>query len=91
MGTCGPGTPIDCSVLGVDCTDDSCDENTNACVNSPNDENCPEDGLYCNGQELCDPVNGCYSTGDPCLPLLCDEMNDVCMSDGEKNIDSDTK
>ena len=57
---------------GISCTDDLCDEGINACVNVPNDGNCTDDGLYCNGEELCDPVNDCYSTGNPC-PASCNE------------------
>ena len=73
---------IDCDD-GIGCTDDSCD--AGMCVNMPNDANCPDDGLFCNGDEFCDPVNDCSSTGDPCVPPeVCDEVNDVCESDGEQ-------
>jgi len=39
---CQPGTPPNCDD-GVDCTDDSCDETNDVCVNTPNDANCPAD------------------------------------------------
>jgi hypothetical protein len=62
---------------GVDCTDDSCVNET--CVNMPNDENCPDDGLYCNGEEFCGEADGCFSTGDPCaLGETCVEETDSC-------------
>ena len=42
---------------------------------------CPDDGLFCNGDENCDEENDfCISNGDPCPPdLECDEENDVCV------------
>ena len=42
---CQPGTPIDCSD-GVSCTVDSCDEAADACVNAPDDNNCPVDDWF---------------------------------------------
>jgi hypothetical protein len=75
---CQPGTPpvVD---DGVGCTDDSCDEVNDVVVNEPNDANCPDDGLFCNGTEFCDPVADCSSTGDPCLGgEVCNEEGDVC-------------
>ena len=74
---CQPGTPLDCDD-GVDCTDDTCDE-VAGCRSAPNDDNCEDDGLYCTGEELCDPVNDCYSTGDPCpAGTECNEETDSC-------------
>ncbi len=46
-GTCG-GTARNCSD-GVACTDDTCDEGNNACVNTPNDSNCPADAWFDTG------------------------------------------
>ncbi len=77
-GTCIAGTPVDCDD-GIDCTVDSCDEVNDTCVNTPNDNNCPDDGLFCTGQEICDPVIGCVSTGDPCpAGTTCNEDTDSC-------------
>ena len=77
-GTCQPGTPVDCDD-GVDCTLDACNEVNDTCVNTPNDNNCPDDGLFCTGQEICDPVVGCVSTGDPCpAGSVCKEDTDTC-------------
>jgi hypothetical protein len=74
---CQPGDPLNCDD-GVGCTDDTCDP-VAGCRNSPNDDNCPDDGVYCNGEELCDPVNDCYSTGDPCPSgTECNEETQSC-------------
>ncbi|MHC4090725.1 MAG: hypothetical protein ACYSVY_10700 [Planctomycetota bacterium] len=62
---------------GVGCTDDTCVADD--CVFTPNDANCPDDGLFCNGTEFCDAVLDCDSTGDPCLaPFVCRESTDTC-------------
>ncbi len=48
---------------------------TAGCVN---DVDCA-DGLFCNGAEVCDPVQGCAPGSDPCGPLsACDEGADTC-------------
>jgi hypothetical protein len=48
----------------------------------PNDEDCPDDDLYCNGEEFCDESDGCSSTGDPCAANeTCDEDNDSCVTE----------
>jgi hypothetical protein len=63
---------------GVDCTDD-CDELADECTNTPNDSLCTDDGTFCNGAEMCDPVAGCISPGDPCPPGDdCDEPAGAC-------------
>ncbi|MGD2107956.1 MAG: hypothetical protein PVI86_01065, partial [Phycisphaerae bacterium] len=80
-----PGTVPDCDDL-VPCTDDSCDEINDECVNDPNDANC-NDGQYCNGVEICDDVQDCIvqpgSVPDcddqiGCTDDSCDEVNDEC-------------
>jgi len=77
VGDCQTGTPPNCDD-GVGCTVDTCDELNDMCVNSPDDTVC-DDGLFCTGIEVCDPVNGCLpGTGDPCPPLYCDELQDAC-------------
>jgi hypothetical protein len=76
---CQGGTPVDCDD-GVACTEDSCDETGDTCVNEPNDANCPDDGEYCNGTEFCDADLDCSSTGDPCTgETVCDEGSDACV------------
>ncbi len=62
---------------GVACTDDTCDEGS--CVFTPNDANCPDDGLFCNGAEFCEAVGDCSHAGDPCqIGETCDETADAC-------------
>ncbi|MHC5110208.1 MAG: hypothetical protein ACYTHJ_10060 [Planctomycetota bacterium] len=84
-GTLGPPAiinVIECQVDGecddgVGCTDDSCVDN--ACVNTPNDSFCADDGEFCNGSEFCDVLADCTSNGDPCLPgEFCNETTDAC-------------
>jgi hypothetical protein len=73
----------DCSD-GVDCTSDACVDGM--CVFAPDDGNCLDNGVFCDGPEYCNPAYGCTSSGDPCSPLPCDEANDrcgVCSTDEE--------
>ena len=44
------------------------------------DEDCEDDGIYCNGDEICDEdSNGCVSTGNPCEEdEPCNEQTDSC-------------
>jgi len=77
-GTCVSGTPPDCDD-GVNCTVDTCDETNDVCVNTPDDLSCSVDGLFCTGQEVCDPSSGCVSTGDTCPEgTTCNEDTDTC-------------
>jgi hypothetical protein len=49
------------------------------CIGS--DDPCVDNGLFCDGVEYCTEDAGgyvCGSSGDPCAPLTCDEVNDVC-------------
>jgi hypothetical protein len=48
LGDCVLLSPKDCSDA-VQCTDDSCNEGNDICVNTPNNNNCPADGWYDNG------------------------------------------
>ncbi len=80
---CQAGVPINCDDSVV-CTDDSCDENVDSCVNNPIDANC-DDGVYCNGVEYCDPVLGCQTTP---VQVECQQDADCgCLSD--RCIDAD--
>jgi len=69
-GNCQAGTTVDCDD-SVDCTIDSCDEGTDSCDNTANDDNC-EDGLVCNGIQFCDQFDGCRMMVDP---PNCDDSN----------------
>jgi len=63
----------------IACTSDSCPAGN--CLYTPVDSACADDGLYCNGDEVCDPLAGCTGAGDPCLlyGLACDEQSDACV------------
>jgi hypothetical protein len=77
-GTCQPGTVVDCSD-GISCTDDSCNEVSDTCLNTPNNANCADDGQFCNGVEVCNLFTDCTSQGDPCAPgTTCNEDTDTC-------------
>ncbi|HUU01785.1 MAG TPA: hypothetical protein VM425_10110 [Myxococcota bacterium] len=64
---------------GVACTTDTCD--TGTCLFTPDDTACPDDGVFCNGPEICDRQAGCVGDGDPCTGLgqLCDAGNGLCV------------
>lgn len=79
-GTCGGGTPVDCSNLDDQCTVGVCSPQTGACEAQPTNEDMPcDDGDPCNAGELCvagtcqggSPVE-CPDSGDPCTVLECD-------------------
>jgi len=57
IGQCTNPNDIDCSD-GISCTIDSCNEDSDSCDNSPDDNLC-DDGQYCNGIETCDVINDC--------------------------------
>jgi hypothetical protein len=81
-GSCQPGTPVTCDD-GVGCTEDICNEVDDACVNIPDNTNCPDDGSFCNGTEFCDEANDCSSSGDPCSGGdICNETTDSCDQPG---------
>ncbi|MEP7052631.1 MAG: MopE-related protein, partial [Pseudomonadota bacterium] len=68
----------------IDCTVDSCDEGLQRCRHTPNHQLC-DDGVYCNGAEVCDPKLGCgagppVSCGDsdPCTIDTCIEKTHSC-------------
>ncbi len=74
---CQPGTPVDCDD-GIACTADSCNETTDECDNIPNDSLC-DNGLFCDGAEVCSLSLGCQPGSDPCPAEDCDENNDTCV------------
>jgi hypothetical protein len=52
------------------------------CLSIPIDANCPDDGVFCNGDEFCDAELDCSSTGDPCVPPdVCREVSGICELD----------
>ncbi len=83
-GQCEAGTPPLVCDDGVACTDDSCNEGTQACDYVPNNGNC-DNGLYCDGAETCDAGLGCQAgaaincdDGVGCTDDACNESTDQC-------------
>jgi hypothetical protein len=68
-----------CASDGNGCTSDVCDAlGTCTHLGQPEGSSCA-DGLFCNGQETtC--VGGVCQTGTVPCPLLCDEVNDTCVT-----------
>ena len=69
---------------GVSCTADTCDEIGDACDHAPDHPAC-DDGAFCNGAEICDPLSGCIggvapdcADGVSCTVDACDEDADAC-------------
>lgn len=50
---------------GVDCTTDVCDAAAGTCTNVADDSVC-DNGLFCDGAEVCDAVNDCIAGDAPC-------------------------
>ncbi|MFQ5514510.1 MAG: hypothetical protein ACE5FG_08715, partial [Myxococcota bacterium] len=81
---------------GVICTVDSCDEATDQILNVPNPGSC-DDGLFCNGTEICDPVLDCQpgtapalDDGVACTTDGCDEVLDQVVHTANPSICDDT-
>lgn len=79
---CQPGEPPVVND-GIGCTTDSCSEVMDEVLHVPNDGAC-DDGLFCNGAEVCDPVMDCQAGTAPvvddgfdCTADSCDEAGDV--------------
>jgi len=63
---------------GVDCTLDTCNA-AGRCVFTPDDSACADDGVFCNGPQICDAQLGCAGAGNPCSAASsCDEAADGC-------------
>ncbi len=69
---------------GIACTIDACDLALHVCTHAPNDAVC-DDGLFCDGDEICDPNFGCTTIvrncadGISCTVDSCDEANKTCV------------
>jgi hypothetical protein len=65
---------------GVECTVELCDVELERCRYFPNDARC-DDGLYCNGSEVCDASHGCRAAAVP----TCSDSDtctiDTCIED----------
>jgi cysteine-rich repeat protein len=80
-GVCLPGAPPEVDD-GVECTVDRCDERVGAVVHTPAPARC-NDGVFCNGFEVCHPVDGCRPGAPPdlndgvgCTLDVCNEETD---------------
>lgn len=83
LNDCQPGTPPDCGD-GVDCTTDTCNEDTDSCDHTPEDSAC-SNGEFCDGDEICDLVEDCQPGTPPdcsdafeCTADSCNETTDMC-------------
>ncbi len=76
-------TVTDVEFLVADGQSDVC---APGCVSDPD---C-DDGLFFNGAETCDPVLDCQAGSDPCAPLACDEVGDVCVGGPSALLESDS-
>ena len=68
----------DCSD-GIDCTVDLCHPMLQRCIASIPVNHLCDDGLFCNGKEICGSQTGCIDGTPPC-DNFCDEDMDVCES-----------
>jgi hypothetical protein len=73
---CIAGAPVDCSD-GIDCTEDSCDEEQDLCMNAGVDLRCADNNA-CTA-ERCDPSEGCIVTTLSATP--CDDANPCTVAD----------
>jgi cysteine-rich repeat protein len=78
-GYCSPRNQpagTQCSTDGNMCTDDECDGG-GICIHINNTDPC-DDYLFCTGADTCSGGTCSVHSGDPCFPLLCDEITDTC-------------
>jgi hypothetical protein len=93
VNDCQAGTAVECGD-GVGCTVDSCNEDTDSCDHVATDSLC-DDGVYCNGAEICSAVSDCQAGMAPCPDdglfcngtESCDELNDQCTASGDPCLD----
>ncbi|MEC9071413.1 MAG: hypothetical protein VX938_03500, partial [Myxococcota bacterium] len=79
---CEAGSAVDVDD-GVSCTTDTCDEDLNQVVNTPDHTLC-DNGLFCDGVEVCDATDGCQdgpdvdvADGITCTSDSCNEDTDT--------------
>ena len=74
---CQPGDPpLVNDEIG--CTIDRCSEVDDEVIHQPSDELC-QDGLFCNGSEVCDPVNDCQAGEKPTIIDGVECTDDSCL------------
>jgi len=91
---CQPGAPLQLSD-DVECTTDVCDELSDAIVHTPVAARCA-DGLWCNGDEICNPALGCQSSRPQpvddsvaCTVDACNEQLDVVTHQADNGLCDD--
>lgn len=67
---------------GVDCTTNRCNTTLGACEFIPDDSFC-QNGLFCDGEEVCDPVLGCVDRPD----IICNDEVDCTIDECDEEID----
>ena len=86
-GVCVWACVSDCDDA-VACTVDACDAVTRTCTHEARSQLCPDDGIYCNGAEVCNGPTGCGHAGSPCGPgLVCDAAEELCVLASELAVD----
>ncbi len=93
-GACQPGPALVCDD-GVACTQDACDPRV-GCTAVPDNARC-DDGVFCNGSEVCSlAVRGCSGgvpvrcdDANPCTTDACDERSRACIVTGRTDDDRD--
>ena len=76
QGKCVAGAAPLCDD-NIPCTIDDCDVVLDSCRFTPQNALC-DNGLFCDGNENCDPILGCQPGFDPCGGFFCDEPSDTC-------------
>ena len=79
------------------CTLDACDLGAGTCAATPDDGQCPQDGLYCNGTDTCSGGTCSVHPGDPCdgpdgdgdCSETCDEGVDDCTGNDPVGVSCD--
>lgn len=78
----GCKTDADCDD-SIACTLDACDPKLHVCTHAPRDALC-DDGVFCDGVEVCDPAVGCAEAPRDCADAVsctvdaCDEATKSC-------------
>lgn len=80
---CQAGPAVDCDDA-VDCTVDACNETTNQCDHTPDHNSC-DNGVFCDGVEVCDVALDCRPGTPPtcndgvgCTVDGCNSTTDAC-------------
>jgi hypothetical protein len=70
---CQPGAFVNCAGATVGCQLGFCNETVDSC-DTLGQSNLCQDGLYCNGSEVCNAAGGC----DPGAPIDCSDLSGDC-------------